>query len=224
MATRVIESKNTQRKAGLLNIAATLAATQALGPGLRAAVWVQGCPFRCAGCIAPNWIPLRPARQVAPEALADELLANTRLTGLTISGGEPMLQAHGLAALIRAGRRRLPLDVIVFTGYTLAQLRRMPPGSGIPGLLDLIDVLIDGPYLAEQNDNLGLRGSSNQVIHYLTDRLRGAGLEALPRRVEVLVKDGELMFVGVPPLGVLPAVMQGIESARQAGLGKGARR
>jgi anaerobic ribonucleoside-triphosphate reductase activating protein len=188
----------------MLNIAASVSATQALGPGWRAAVWVQGCPFRCAGCIAPNWIPLRPARQVAAETLASELLADPRVSGWTLSGGEPMLQARNLAVLVQAGRAQRELNLIVFTGYNLAQLRRMPPGTGIPQLLELIDVLIDGPYQAELNDNRGLRGSSNQAIHYLTDRLRGAGLEEQPRRVEVRVKDGELMLVGVPPLGVLP--------------------
>jgi pyruvate-formate lyase-activating enzyme len=39
-----------------LNIAATCQATYALGPGLRSAVWVQGCPFRCPGCISPDWV------------------------------------------------------------------------------------------------------------------------------------------------------------------------
>jgi pyruvate-formate lyase-activating enzyme len=40
--------------------AETCVGTRALGPGLRSAVWVQGCPFRCTGCIAPDWIPPLP--------------------------------------------------------------------------------------------------------------------------------------------------------------------
>ncbi len=212
---------NSRIQSDNLNIAASLPATQALGPGWRAAVWVQGCPFRCQGCIAPGWIPNRPARLVSPHQLAEELLADDRVTGWTISGGEPMLQAKALAELIRAGRRLREINVIVFTGYELSQLKRMSNGSGVPRLLDMIDVLIDGPYRADLNDNHGLRGSSNQTVHYLSARLVGSALEDAPRRVEVLVRDGELMFVGVPPLGVFSAVMQDIAALRQSSLAAG---
>lgn len=204
-----------------LNIAASLPATQVLGPGWRAAVWVQGCPFRCPGCIAPGWLPNRPARLVSAHQLAEELLADERVTGWTISGGEPMLQAKALVDLVRAGRRLRAINVIVFSGYELSHLKRMPSGSGVPRLLEMIDVLIDGPYRAELNDNRGLRGSSNQTVHYLTDRLVGSALEGSPRRVEVLVRDGELMFAGVPPVGVFSAVMQDITALREKSLAAG---
>jgi hypothetical protein len=58
-------------------------------------VWVQGCPFSCPGCVAPEWIPIRTERLVAPDVLAGELLADDAVTGLTISGGEPMLLPQG---------------------------------------------------------------------------------------------------------------------------------
>lgn len=189
---------------GVLQLAAVCYGTQALGPGLRAAVWVQGCPFRCPGCIAPQWLSFdHPARRVKPEVLAEELLADPQISGLTFSGGEPFMQARGLARLAKLARQKRDLNIICFTGYQLEQLIRKPPESGVFDLLDEIDVLIDGPYIAERNDGRGLRGSDNQRIIYLTSRLAGYDFHALPRRVELQVLNGQMMVVGIPPVDVL---------------------
>lgn len=189
----------------LLNVAATCALTHTLGPGDRAVVWVQGCPLRCPGCMAPDWIPYRLVRQVSPEELADELMAETKVGGFTFSGGEPMVQAAGLAALIRHARTQRDLSLICFTGMRLEQLRQDPPGPGVEDLLQEIDVLIDGPYVAKHNENRGMRGSANQQIHYLTERLRGAAaqLESGIRHAAIHVREGEALLVGVPPRGLL---------------------
>lgn len=168
---------------------------------MRSVVWVQGCPFRCPGCLAPEWIPDRPARRVPPSGLVAELLADPEVTGLTFSGGEPMAQAAGLAEVARLARReRSGLTVICFSGYRLRRLRERPPGPGVDALLAETDVLIDGLYVAARNDDRGLRGSSNQRVHHLTGRLRGAGAALADGRrgIEVRVRDGEALFVGVP--------------------------
>src|SRR6185503_20609437 len=108
-------SHEPSQSAPVLNIAAIAARTQALGPGTRAAIWVQGCPLNCAGCLAPNWIPFVPATQLTPEAILGRLDLNS-ITGLTFSGGEPMEQAAGLASLVRLAREKKDLDLICFTG------------------------------------------------------------------------------------------------------------
>jgi anaerobic ribonucleoside-triphosphate reductase activating protein len=209
---------------GVLNVAATVVATRALGPGRRAVVWVQGCPFDCAGCVAPDWIPDSPARLVAPADLVAELLADETVDGLTFSGGEPMAQAAGLAALARLARERRPgLSLICFTGYRLERLRRDPPSPGVTELLDAVDVLIDGRYVAALDDNRGLRGSSNQRIHHLTDRLRDAahGFDG-ERRAEVRLGTNEALVVGVPPRGLLAALDTALGRALGAGRASGA--
>ncbi|MGI5166611.1 4Fe-4S single cluster domain-containing protein [Spirillospora sp. CA-253888] len=180
----------------MINVAETCTATRALGPGWRAAVWVQGCPFRCRGCIAPDWIPDRPARRVGPEELAAELLADPRVAGLTFSGGEPMEQAEGLAATVRAARRRRDVSLVCFTGHRLADLRGRP---GPEALLAEVDVLIDGRYADPLNDGRGLRGSTNQQVHHLTGRLRGFPFEDGPRAAEIRLRRDEALLVGVPP-------------------------
>jgi anaerobic ribonucleoside-triphosphate reductase activating protein len=191
----------------LLQVAQTCVGTRALGPGLRSVAWVQGCPFRCQGCIAPDWIPFREARSVTPANLAAELLANPEVTGLTFSGGEPMAQAAGLAAVISAARRERPLTLICFTGYRLAELRSRPPGPGVADLLAQTDVLIDGRYVAARNTGRGLRGSDNQQIHFLTGRLADHAGELTdgPRRAEIRFRGRDALLVGVPPPGVAEA-------------------
>ena len=183
-----------------VRVAESCVGTRALGPGLRSAVWVQGCPFRCRGCIAPDWIPQRPAREVRPDDLAAELLADPAVTGLTFSGGEPMAQATALAAVIRAARRKRDVTLICFTGYRLGELGRRPPDPGVGDLLAETDVLIDGRYVAARNDNRGLRGSDNQRVHMLTDRLSAVyeDLAGGPRRTEIRLRERSAMLVGVP--------------------------
>jgi anaerobic ribonucleoside-triphosphate reductase activating protein len=180
----------------MLNVAETCRATRALGPGVRAVVWVQGCPFRCRGCIAPDWIPDRPARRVDVADLADELLADPDVEGFTFSGGEPMAQAPALAALIRTARERRALSLVCFTGYKLEELRAK---SEVEPLLREVDVLIDGRYVEAKNDDRGLRGSSNQRIHHLSGRLTGFPFDTGPRRAEIRLRGDEALLVGVPP-------------------------
>jgi anaerobic ribonucleoside-triphosphate reductase activating protein len=198
----------------LLNVAATCVGTRMLGPGLRSVVWVQGCAFRCPGCISPEWLPQEPRRQVSPEALAEELLALPGVDGLTISGGEPMLQARGLTRLVLAMRSRRAVDVICFSGYRYEVLRNRPPSPFVGLFLEVIDLLVDGPYVAGLNDNHGMRGSSNQRFITFGPRLRGVDLESLPRRIEYQVSDGQLMMVGVPPRNIPHAVECGLVASR----------
>jgi anaerobic ribonucleoside-triphosphate reductase activating protein len=110
----------------LLNIAHICPETRALGPGLRAVVWVQGCCFNCPGCIAPEWINFRIAKLISPDSLAEKLLSNPNIEGLTFSGGEPMLQPAGLAKLAQIARKKKDISIICYTGFTLEQLIKNP--------------------------------------------------------------------------------------------------
>ncbi|MFI5531307.1 4Fe-4S single cluster domain-containing protein [Kitasatospora sp. NPDC051853] len=200
----------------LLNVAATQVGTRALGPGLRSVVWVQGCPFTCRGCMSPDWIPDRPARLVAPADLAAELLADPGVTGLTLSGGEPMAQAGPLADLVELAREQRELSVICFTGHRLARLRERPPDPGVPRLLAQLDVLVDGLYVAAQDQGRGLRGSANQQVHRLTERARRSphDYEHGPRAAEIAVDGPQALLVGVPPPGLLAAFDTAVDRVR----------
>ena len=186
-----------------LNVAAWRDCTEAEGPGRRAALWVQGCDKRCPGCCNPGFLPLVERELIPAHAMLTKLLrAHQRhsLEGLTLLGGEPMLQAQGLAELAR-GAQAAGLSVMVFTGYTMQELATCNP-LGCQSLLDVTDVLVDGPYERSQPDETRRWiGSRNQRVHYLTDRY-SAAIERLPaggRELEIRFGlDGALRDNGWP--------------------------
>lgn len=188
-----------------LNLANMVEKTTALGPGTRAVLWVQGCRLRCPGCISPAWMPFEPAIQLSPEQVIERLPLN-EITGLTFSGGEPMEQAGALAEVVRLARQWRDLDVICFTGYRYESLRKKPVESGVHRLLQHVDVLIDGPYVRELNNSLGLRGSTNQRIIHLTGRLNGYELENQVRQIEFRIDEGSFTMVGIPTPGIALAL------------------
>lgn len=172
--------------------------THVLGPGLRFAIWTQGCLKACPGCVSPSFRPLVWAQRVDGKALAEYVIRRTDFEGISISGGEPFLQASALSRFIRLIRaRRKAITVIVFTGFLLENLV-WPEAAE---LLDETDLLIDGPFLKEQICDQGLRGSSNQRFHYLTSRLEPYKefLEFGPREREIQYEGDAIFPVGIPP-------------------------
>jgi anaerobic ribonucleoside-triphosphate reductase activating protein len=203
----------------LLNVAEICPATRTLGPGLRFVIWVQGCCFTCPGCVSPDWIPQKAATLVQPQQLADQILSLPQIEGITISGGEPMLQASALSELIAVIQAQRDLSIICYSGFTLAQLRSLATtevaiAPGIAQLLSQIDVLIDGQYIAALNDNRGWRGSANQTVHFLTDRYSNRADEFTQRRrdIEIHVRDMAALMVGVPPIAFSPKLKQALRS------------
>lgn len=133
------------------------------GPGLRLTVFTQGCPHRCPGCHNPEtWDPAG-GREVPLEELEALLAGNPLLQGLTLSGGEPFLQAGDCASLARRARRR-GLDVWTYTGYRYEDLVEAGRADW-EALLAATDVLVDGPFLQAQKSYAALfRGSDNQRL------------------------------------------------------------
>jgi len=86
--------------------------------------------------------------------------------GVTILGGEPFLQPGGLLALMRSLEQR-DQHITLYTGYTLDDLVSRNDQT-ISQILELTDILIDGPFVKELSDNAGeYRGSTNQRIIFL---------------------------------------------------------
>lgn len=170
--------------------------SRALGPGLRYIVWVQGCPYRCDHCQSPESRPYQGGTPITAEALAEDIVGRPSIDGVTISGGEPFAQADGLADMLEIVHKKRPeLTVIAFTGYMLEQL--IAPDA--QRMLKHIDVLIDGPYQHEQNDGVGLRGSSNQRIHHFSNRLSQYADQMAfgPRKYEAIVRGDSVSIIGM---------------------------
>jgi len=187
-------------KSGYLNIASICEGTCNLGPGKRFVIWVQGCPFNCKNCISPDWKPQVQANLVNTSMLADILIDAEEFSGITISGGEPMLQAEELSKLCSSIKKQRPdLNIILYTGYKLSRLNSEHQLE----LLNYIDVIITGLYVDHLNDNKGLRGSSNQEVIFLTDALKDYEDIFInsPRKMEFHVKENEVLMVGLAPKG-----------------------
>ena len=180
-----------------LTVGARVPVTRVEGPGARYALWVQGCSIRCPGCCNPHLFEAAEGEGLALDALLAEIeAAHPSIEGLTVLGGEPFDQPTAVARLAE-GTRDLGLSVMVFTGYTLEELRARPH-AGVGALLEATDVLVDGRYEAARPERRRRWvGSENQRFHYLTDRYspeieRPAADEPL-REVEVRIDAGGLV-------------------------------
>lgn len=181
-----------------LRISALRTRTTAEGPGVRAAVWLQGCTIRCRGCFNPHTWARDGGTLWDVEDLYAALVIDDDLEGLTVLGGEPFEQAGGVAALAERARRD-GLGVIVFSGYTLDELRHRPDDDA-SRLLASTDLLVDGPFLAERPDAARpLVGSTNQGFHCFSPRYQEwvGALAGHPDRLEVtLRRDGAVAVSG----------------------------
>ncbi len=168
-----------------------------LGPGKRAGIWLAGCGRDCPGCITPE---LRVPESGRPVAVSEIMRYITELgpdiQGFTISGGEPFWDPAGLMALTTA-IFTVSADIIVYTGYTLGQLREKNSPE-IEEVLRTISVLIDGPYVQELDDGVGLRGSSNQQIHVFREMENYETLYSGRRSQQLVVDRQRVMTIGIP--------------------------
>ncbi|HHT49329.1 MAG TPA: anaerobic ribonucleoside-triphosphate reductase activating protein [Firmicutes bacterium] len=133
------------------------------GPGLRAVVFFQGCPHHCPGCHNPEtWDPAG-GKLLSVQEVWSLLRYNPLLSGITLSGGEPLAQPEGALAIARKVRA-VQGNLMIYTGYTWEELLEMASPS-ISELISLTDLLVDGPFLlAEKDEHLAFRGSRNQRI------------------------------------------------------------
>lgn len=133
------------------------------GSGLRMVVWTQGCVHNCPGCHNPETHQLTGGFTANIQEVIEQFDANPLLTGITLSGGDPFLQAAQCAAIARQVKER-GKNVWTYTGYTLEQIIASDNATWHQ-LLSYTDVLVDGPYIEEQrNLELSFRGSENQRI------------------------------------------------------------
>lgn len=75
------------------------------GPGVRFVVFLQGCPLRCACCHNPETQPQNGGRLYTPGQLLQQILRYRDyfgpLGGVTLSGGEPLLQPEFTAEVFK---------------------------------------------------------------------------------------------------------------------------
>ena len=184
-----------------ISVANIVPVTEAEGPGKRFAIWFQGCPLRCAHCCNPEMLAFRddigsPLSDVLDQV--DEAITAHQIEGITLLGGEPFAHCESAAALASAAQEK-DLSVMVFSGYTLAQIHDLADPFAAK-LLQGIDILVDGTYDAEKPDqHRRWIGSTNQEIHFLTDRYAATdSCWQQPDSLEIRFDGGELAVNGFP--------------------------
>lgn len=185
-----------------LRIGAITPQSSVNGPFQRFVVWCQGCSIRCPGCVNPQLQPTDCGVLMTVDAMAKRIMMEPGIEGVTYTGGEPFLQAAALTALSKRIRSR-GLGVVCYTGYTLEQLQSPDAPEGSAGLLEQVDLLIDGPFLIDQMQNLPWRGSANQRLIALTPRYRDALEQAAAQTptAEMALTHGALTLTGFWPEG-----------------------
>ncbi len=134
------------------------------GVGLRSTIFFQGCPHHCPGCHNPETWQMDTGQEVSFVELLTKLKLSSLTTGVTFSGGEPFLQAKN-AAILAAYLKHLHLNIWVYTGYTWEYLINNLENQAQQLLLNYIDVLVDGPFIVQQQQTgLIFRGSTNQRL------------------------------------------------------------
>lgn len=169
-----------------------------LGPGIRFVIWTQGCLRRCPGCMTPDSQPLDTGYSMDIPSLAKIIIKSGR-SGLTISGGEPFLQAKAVLELVSLIRKERDIGVIIYTGYTIDEIKESAD-CAFHQLLSVCDLLIDGEYIDELNDGKNLRGSLNQKVIAITNRYIEyvSQYGSKPAEVEFFFQEDKISMVGIP--------------------------
>lgn len=192
-----VDSSFLEENAPLINVAQWVPRSIVNGPGERFVLWVQGCVFRCPGCINPAFLTFEEKCPTSVAALAERVLGVKGIEGITYSGGEPMAQAQGLYYLTKR-LKAAGLTAASYSGYTLEELQNHIDPF-VPLLLDQLDLLIDGRYVAEQSGQLPWRGSNNQKAHFLSPAYGHLAevSDLANREVEFIMGESQFISTGI---------------------------
>ena len=141
------------------------------GEGVRFAIFVQGCPHHCQGCHNPTTHDFNGGHIVETDKLIDEIKNAALISGITLTGGEPLCQIKACTE-IAAATKALNMNVWCYTGYVYENLIDDKTAhtdfftpDEVNDLLKYVDVLVDGPYIDSERDlTMTFCGSTNQRL------------------------------------------------------------
>jgi pyruvate formate lyase activating enzyme len=148
------------------------------GPGIRFTLFLSGCPLRCQYCQNPDMWTMRNGRRVTVGRMVDEIakyaaFVQTAHGGVTVSGGEPMLQIRFLETLLRRCKQEFGLHTAVDTSGFLGD-------RATEEFLDTVDLFL-----------LDIKSGDAETYHLVTS----ADLEPTLRFARRLSERGSRMWV-----------------------------
>jgi anaerobic ribonucleoside-triphosphate reductase activating protein len=170
--------------------------SSANGPGIRAVIWTQGCLQNCPGCCNPQTHPMHQGYRMSVTKLMQEIMRlGSDIEGITISGGEPFLQAEALNCLLLEIKQKTMLSVLIFSGYEKTLLDTVPL---FRACLKNTDVLISGPYQKDvQPDYNQFCASGNQKLFLLSSRYQKEDFNNLMTNEIFIQENGTIIMSGL---------------------------
>lgn len=154
-------------KKGFVRLAAKDIQTDSIvdGEGIRSVIWFQGCSHNCEGCHNPETHDFNAGYEVSIDDVKKQIDDLEFQTGVTFSGGDPMMQIEALAELAKYVQEK-GMNVWCYTGFKYEDLLKMSDSN--PYYMDAlkhIDMLVDGKFVLNlKSFDVPFRGSSNQRI------------------------------------------------------------
>ena len=176
--------------------------TKVNGPGTRYSIWFQGCSIHCPGCGNESmWEPYK-GDVWTPEQLLKDIQATPGIDGITLTGGEPLDQYEEVLEFLKMA---FPLyEVFLTSGYDYDEIK-----ACFPGIMDYVDILVDGPFVKElMDETTSWRGSTNQIIRFLTERSKKYENYKSEFGAEVIISENRIMLTG---FGIPQAIEQGLK-------------
>lgn len=156
------------------------------GPGKRCVIWLQGCSLKCAGCFNPSLHPFKKTRKYEATELA-AYLSSLDCEGITISGGEPLDQSKALYELIMSFKSLCNKNILLFTGYTLEEIKISP--QKIKTIMEA-DAVISGRYVEGEIWN-------NKRLILISHRISPKEIKA-EENIEVSIMNNRALITGYP--------------------------
>ena len=152
------------------------------GPGFRLTIFMQGCIHKCKECHNPETWDFKRGKFLPIAEIIRRIKRNPLLQGITLSGGDPFIQADNTYKIIKAIKQyntetNNELDICVYTGYTLEELQDIISycnneyllhykATKYKNILDNIDYLVDGRFdVTQRTVEAKFRGSKNQKMY-----------------------------------------------------------
>ena len=142
-----------------------------LGPRVRTSIYLSGCNLHCKGCFNYEAWDFN-SGELVTEEIINQLIKSIEpefIQGISILGGEPLDAKNQETTLkiIKAVKKAYgdTKDIWIWTGYVVD--KNLPQTSSTKQILHNVDVIVDGPFIIEEQDvTLPYAGSKNQrVLH-----------------------------------------------------------
>ena len=134
------------------------------GPGVRYVIFFQGCNHKCFQCHNPETWDMNGGIKEETDKIITDLASEKYIDGITLSGGDPVLQAKAASEIAKFAKEK-GINVWCYTGFTYEQIKSGEVGKEAVDLLNYVDTLVDGPFVAKlKSSECVFRGSTNQRL------------------------------------------------------------